>query len=92
MVVQPPDGPLEDSSDLAALWNDALRDFKGKTSLDLAKFQFKSMQEAIDSTKSQAIDFGMFRHDNGKVDAVRSAFGNSLKSTNASVFYCRPGF
>lgn len=79
MVIQPPDGPLEDASDLAALWNDALLDFKDKTKLDLSKFQFKSMQEAIESTKSQSISFSAFRHDQGKVDKVRSAFGNNLK-------------
>lgn len=80
-MAQTTEGSPQDASDLARLWNDALTDFKGKTSLDLTKFQFKSMQEAIDSTKSQAIDFGMFRHDKSKVDAVRTAFGNNLRGT-----------
>jgi hypothetical protein len=77
MGVQPPEGPLEDSSDLAALWNEALEDFKGKTKLDLTKFQFRSMQEAIDSTKEQSVSFGLYRHDKGKLDTVRSAFGEA---------------
>ncbi|KAM0715393.1 hypothetical protein Q7P37_008891 [Cladosporium fusiforme] len=80
MVIQPPDGPPEDTSDLAALWNEALLQFKSRTGRDLGAFQFKSMQEAIDATKSQADSFGAFRHDQGKVDKVRTAFGNNLKS------------
>lgn len=79
MGVQPPDGPLEDSSDLAELWNEALDDFKTKTKLDLTKFHYKSMEEAIASTKQQEEQFSAFRHDKGKVDAVRTAFGNNLK-------------
>jgi len=48
MGVQPPDGPLEDSSDLANLWNQAIAEFKEKTGKDLKRFQFRSMQEALD--------------------------------------------
>lgn len=79
MVIQPPDGPLEDASDLAASWNEALLSFKSKTGRDLGAFQFKSMQEAIDSTRSQEDSFGAFRLDKGKVDNVRTAFGNNLQ-------------
>lgn len=84
MVIQPPDGPLEDTSDLAALWNEALLSFKSNTGRDLGAFQFKTMQEAIDSTRAQADSFGTFRHDKGKVDKVRTAFGNNLQGIEES--------
>jgi hypothetical protein len=61
MGVQPPDRPLEDASDLAQMWNEALEDFKGKTKLDLTKFQFQSMEEAMASTKDQQSAFAQFR-------------------------------
>jgi tetratricopeptide (TPR) repeat protein len=80
MAVQQLHDSPEDASDLAQMWNEALEDFKGKTKLDLTKFQFNSMEEAIASTKQQQDGFATFRHDKGKVDAVRSAFGNNLRT------------
>lgn len=88
MAIQPPDGPLEDTSDLAALWDEALLNFKTKTGRDLAAFQFKNMQEAIDATKAQADSFSSFRHDKGKVDKVRTAFGNNLKGIRVFEWLC----
>lgn len=80
MGVQPPDGPIEESSDLAELWASALQDFQGNTKIDLTKYQFRNMNEAIESTQNQQVSFGAFRHDGGKVDAVRSLLGNNLNS------------
>jgi hypothetical protein len=70
----------EDSSDLAALWQEALADFKGSTKLDLTQWHFTSMQNAIDSTQQQKVKFDDWRHDKGKIDHVRSLLGNNLNN------------
>jgi fungal STAND N-terminal Goodbye domain len=77
-MVTVPSGPTNGPSDLATLWDQALAEFKDRTKMDLSKFHFNSMEEAIQSTHAQQQSFNTFRHDKGKVDAVRSALGRNL--------------
>lgn len=79
MAEQPSDDALEDASDLAELWQKALDDFQGSTKLDLKAMRFKSMEEAMESADQQAKKFNKFRHNDGKVDKVRSALGDNLE-------------
>lgn len=79
MGVQPPDEAVEVPSDIASLWNEAVADFKDSThGIDLSKWQFKSMDEAMANARQEANKFDNFRHDKGKVDKVRTAFGKNI--------------
>jgi hypothetical protein len=76
-----PDGSLEDRSDLGELWHQALADFKGNTQWDITQFEFKNMEDAIQSTQAQQISFGIIRHNpQSKIDEVRSAFSRNLNN------------
>ena len=50
---QRPDGPVEDSSDLAQPWNEAIVDFKENTGEDSNLPQFTNLGQAMREAEAQ---------------------------------------
>lgn len=65
-------------SDLASLWTRAIIDYKSKTGYDLTHMKAASMDGIMQSATSSLESFQGKLHNKGKVDKVRTAFGNNL--------------
>lgn len=68
-----------DTTDLGALWTNAVKDYMKKTGNNLDHLQARSISDVINVTEGSLKAFGGFRHDDGKVDNVRSAFSRQLE-------------
>ena len=78
MGITRPDGPPQGGSDIAQEWQQALAEFEAKTGKNLSIGQIHSMKEAMDTADAQKKFFKGFRHDDSKIDKVRSAFSNNI--------------
>lgn len=67
----------KDSRDISDLWNDALRNYKGIVGKGLAP-TYANVDEMIKAGTEQMKAFHKFRHDNKKVDKLRSLFASNL--------------
>lgn len=70
--------PEDDTSDLAALWNNAVSTFKDRTGKDLQFPPYRNIGDAVKGADIRAEKFKEFRHDKGKSDKVRSVFSENL--------------
>lgn len=67
----------KDTRDIAALWSDALRNYKGIAGVSLQP-EFKSVDDMIKFGTEQMNGFHKFRHDQKKVDKLRGLFMANL--------------
>jgi hypothetical protein len=67
----------EENRDVADLWKDALKAYKGIVGFDLEK-KFDNVQAMIDQGTKEMNSFHSFRHNDKKVDKLRSLFANNL--------------
>ncbi|KAF4971548.1 hypothetical protein FZEAL_9832 [Fusarium zealandicum] len=72
-----PRGLEEDSRDVADLWKDALKAYKGIVGFDLEK-KFDSVDAMIKQGSNEMDNFHKFRHDEKKVDRLRTLFASNL--------------
>ncbi|KAF2014213.1 hypothetical protein BU24DRAFT_492906 [Aaosphaeria arxii CBS 175.79] len=72
------DGPQSEATDLGALWTKAILDYKNKTGTDLTHMKAMSMSQVQQNAEGSMQKFKSFRHGGGKMDKVRTAFGNHL--------------
>jgi hypothetical protein len=80
-----------DKRDVADLWSDALKKYKGIVGEDLVQ-RYSSVQEMIDFGTSEMNSFHRFRHNEKKVDKLRSLFAGNLDyivRTSSSCFSFR---
>ena len=68
----------DDVTDLGALWNQGLDEYTVKTGVNLKLPHYNNMSDAMTVATKQMDEFSRFRHNEGKVDKVRSAFGRHL--------------
>ncbi|MCJ1237449.1 hypothetical protein MMC14_005434 [Varicellaria rhodocarpa] len=68
----------DDVSDLGALWSQGMDEFTIKTGVNLKLPHYNVMNEAMTGANKQLDDFSKFRHNEGKLHRVRSAFGRHL--------------
>jgi fungal STAND N-terminal Goodbye domain len=73
-----PGNDVEQVSDLAQLWQSAVEDYEKKTKKSLRLAKFGSIDEVMKGTEGLSNNFKEFRHDQSKVDTVRTAFRNNL--------------
>ncbi len=66
-----------DSRDVSDLWNDALKRYKGIVGVDL-QVKFTSVDAMIAYGAEQMQGFHKFRHDQKKVDKLRSLFAANM--------------
>ena len=67
----------KDTRDVSDLWNDALRNYKGIVGEGLVP-KYKSVEEMIQAGTEQMNAFHKFRHNDKKVDKLRSLFASNL--------------
>ena len=67
----------KDNRDVADLWNDALRTYKGIVGVDLQP-KFTDTEAMIQFGTEQMNNFHQFRHNQKKVDKLRSLFMANL--------------
>jgi hypothetical protein len=67
----------KDTRNIADLWNDALRNYKGIVGEGLVP-KYTSVDEMIKAGTEQMNSFHKFRHDSKKVDKLRSLFVENL--------------
>ncbi|KAJ4251856.1 hypothetical protein NW762_011153 [Fusarium torreyae] len=72
------DPNTEEGRDVADLWKDALKAYKGIVGFDLEK-KFDSVQAMIDQGTHEMNNFHKFRHNDKKVDKLRTLFANNLE-------------
>ncbi|KIX01404.1 uncharacterized protein Z518_09130 [Rhinocladiella mackenziei CBS 650.93] len=73
IITQIKESLAKDSRDVADLWNDALRKYKGITGVDLSP-NFTSVDAMIAFGTNQMNNFHQFRHNQKKVDKLRGLF------------------
>ncbi|KAM5349900.1 hypothetical protein ACJ41O_006405 [Fusarium nematophilum] len=66
-----------DDRDVADLWKEALKSYKGIVGFDLQR-KFDNVQGMLDYGTDQMNNFHKFRHDKGKVDRLRTLFAANL--------------
>ncbi|KAH6665285.1 hypothetical protein F5X68DRAFT_250052 [Plectosphaerella plurivora] len=66
-----------DNRDVSDLWKDALKAYKGIVGFDLQR-KFDSVDSLIAFSTEQMNGFHTFRHDNKKVDKLRSLFADNM--------------
>jgi hypothetical protein len=66
-----------DNRDVADLWKEALKSYKGIVGFDLQR-KFDNVQGMLDFGTDQMNNFHKFRHDKGKVDRLRTLFASNL--------------
>ncbi|EEU37966.1 uncharacterized protein NECHADRAFT_84310 [Fusarium vanettenii 77-13-4] len=66
-----------DNRDVADLWKEALKSYKGVVGFDLQR-KFDNVQGMLDFGTDQMNNFHKFRHDKGKVDRLRTLFASNL--------------
>ncbi|RBR06164.1 uncharacterized protein FIESC28_11179 [Fusarium coffeatum] len=93
--VQLPADLQEENRDVADLWKDALKAYKGIVGFDLEK-KFDNVQAMIDQGTKEMNNFHSFRHNDKKVDKLRSLFANNLdyiqKGANQLIAAATPAF
>ncbi|KAF2683373.1 hypothetical protein K458DRAFT_389990 [Lentithecium fluviatile CBS 122367] len=67
------------ATDLGALWTRAVDDYMKKTGKKMSHLGAQNMAAVMKTTESSLQVFGGFRHNDGKVDKVRSAFSRHLE-------------
>jgi hypothetical protein len=67
------------TTDLGALWTNAVKDYMNRTGKDMSHLRAQSLADVMKSTEGSLKAFGGFRHNDGKVDKVRSAFSRHLE-------------
>ncbi|RGP81412.1 nacht and tpr domain-containing [Fusarium longipes] len=75
--IQLPSDLEDETRDVADLWKDALKAYKGIVGFDLEK-KFDNVQAMIDQGTKEMNNFHSFRHNDKKVDKLRSLFANNL--------------
>ncbi|KAM0551741.1 hypothetical protein ACHAPJ_008308 [Fusarium lateritium] len=84
-----------DNRDVADLWKEALKDYKGIVGFDLQR-KFDNVQGMLDFGIDQMNNFHKFRHDGGKVDRLRTLFASNLdlveQSANQIIAAAAPAF
>lgn len=65
-------------SDIAQLWQTAVEDYEKRTKKSLRLGHFGNIDEIMKGTEGLSNDFKEFRHDQTKVDKVRTAFRSNL--------------
>ena len=66
-----------DKRDISEMWNDALKTYRGILGVQLEQ-QFTDTQQMIDFGTEQMNNFHKFRHNEKKVDKLRSLFATNL--------------
>ncbi|KAJ4139750.1 hypothetical protein NW768_001094 [Fusarium equiseti] len=93
--VQLPADLQDENRDVADLWKDALKAYKGIVGFDLEK-KFDNVQAMIDQGTKEMNNFHSFRHNDKKVDKLRSLFANNLdyiqKGANQLIAAATPAF
>ena len=79
VAVKPPlpEDLQDDDRDVSDLWKEALRNYKGVVGYDLQP-KFGNVQEMVDYGTEQMNNFHKFRHNDKKVDHLRSLFAANL--------------
>lgn len=67
----------KDSRDIADLWKDAIRNYKGITGVALQP-EFESVNDMLKFGTDQMNAFHKYRHDQKKVDKLRTLFTDSM--------------
>ncbi|KAM5378662.1 hypothetical protein ACJZ2D_004461 [Fusarium nematophilum] len=73
-----PDDLKNDTRDVSDLWKDALKAYKGIVGFDLEK-RFDSVQAMVDQGTKEMNNFHKFRHNEKKVDKLRTLFTTNLE-------------
>ena len=68
----------QDATDLGILWTRAVDKYTQKTGQKLAHLRGQSISDVMQTTAVEKKRFESYRHDNGKLDKVRAAFGRHL--------------
>ncbi|KAL6229198.1 hypothetical protein BDW75DRAFT_250013 [Aspergillus navahoensis] len=66
------------ASDLAQLWQSAVKDYEKRTKKRVRLAQFSNVNQIMKDTEGLSNKFEDFRHDRSKTDNVRAAFKNNL--------------
>lgn len=74
---QLPEGLKNDSRNVADLWKEALKNYKGIVGFDLER-KFDNVQQMVDQGTKEMNKFHRFRHNEKKVDKLRSLFAENL--------------
>ncbi|KAK2739310.1 NACHT and TPR domain-containing protein [Colletotrichum kahawae] len=72
-----PDDMAGDNRDVADLWKDALKTYKGIVGFDLER-KFENVEAMITQGTKEMQNFHKFRHDDKKVDKLRGLFSANL--------------
>lgn len=72
-----PDELKNDSRDVADLWKEALKNYKGIVGFDLER-KFDNVQQMVDQGTKEMNKFHRFRHNEKKVDKLRKLFAENL--------------
>lgn len=72
-----PEELKDDNRDVSDLWKEALKKYKGIVGFDLAR-KFDNVQSMIDFGTKEMNNFHKFRHNEKKVDKLRSLFASNL--------------
>lgn len=78
MAIKEPASLRSDATDLGALWTNAVDDYMKKTGKQMDHLRARSIDDVMKVTEKSMKVFGGFRHDDSKVDKVRSAFSRHL--------------
>ena len=71
-------GPLQDDDrDVADVWKEALKSYKGIVGFDLSP-RFDNVQSMVEFGTAEMNKFHSFRHNNKKVDKLRSLFASNI--------------
>lgn len=72
-----PDDLKDDNRDVADLWKDALKAYKGIVGFDLEK-KFDNVEAMIKQGTHEMNNFHKFRHNEKKVDKLRTLFATNV--------------
>ncbi|KAF5003633.1 hypothetical protein FDECE_9839 [Fusarium decemcellulare] len=72
-----PNDLKDDNRDVSDLWKDALKAYKGIVGFDLEK-KFDNVQSMIDQGTKEMNNFHKFRHNEKKVDKLRTLFATNI--------------
>jgi hypothetical protein len=78
----PPPSLEEDNRDVADLWKDALKSYRGIVGFELEP-KFSNVQAMLDFGVNEMNNFHSFRHNNKKVDKLRTLFSSNINYLQA---------
>ncbi|PYI01169.1 hypothetical protein BO78DRAFT_21564 [Aspergillus sclerotiicarbonarius CBS 121057] len=76
--------PVDSPTDVGLIWQEAIRRYEQTTDLKISTLEpVNSVDGVLRQTRKTASRFRLHRHDNGKLDKLRTLIGKSLGTVEA---------